>query len=136
MIYGIGTDIVPIDRIARILARHGDRFLRRTFTPAEIARGGLCHTPHQVAAHFAKRFAAKEAYAKALGTGIRDGVTLRDIGVENDGLGRPSLVVHRKAQQMLHDLMRDGHSPILHLSLSDSDTAAQAFVMIEGRQTP
>ncbi len=133
MIYGLGTDIVEIERFAGVLARHGDRFLHRVFSDDEIAGGHMRPTPQHQVAYFAKRFAAKEACAKALGTGFRDGLFLRDIAVTNDVLGRPSLILQGGAHRLAHDLMRDGHSPMLHLSLSDSETLAFATVILEGR---
>ena len=132
MIYGIGTDIVEIERFTKVLARHGDRFVQRVFTQGEITAADTRPTAQRRIATFAKRFAAKEACAKALGTGFRDGLYLRDIAVENDAQGRPSLILQGVALQRLHGLMRHGHSPMLHLSLSDSEALAQAYVIIEG----
>lgn len=130
MIFGLGTDSVEIARIETIIARHGDRFLHRVFTADERTHAA---TRVQLAAYYAKRFAAKEACAKALGTGFRDGLFLRDIVVVNDPLGRPSLILRGMAARRAHDLMPPGHSPMLHLSLSDTATLAFATVILESR---
>jgi len=124
MIHGIGTDIVHIQRIADNLSRYGDRFAQRILTDSEMQ--AYRHTGRP--AHFlAKRFAAKEALAKALGTGIRDGLSLRDISVENDVLGKPSLVFSQRAQQKL----TDRGVATAHLSLADEQHYAIAFVTLE-----
>ena len=126
MIYGIGTDIVHIQRIAESLSRFGDRFAQRILSEAEMS--GFLASKRQ--AHFlAKRFAAKEALAKALGTGFRDGLSLRDIGVDNDHLGKPLLVFTPRAEQKL----RDFGVGTAHLSLSDEQDYAIAFVTLEGK---
>ena len=132
MIYGIGSDIVDIARIRKILQQHGARFIQRCFTPAEQAQAQQRTDDHAIAAFYAKRFAAKEACAKALGTGFRNGLYLRDIGVVTTAYGRPTLSLTGIAAQQLTGLMQNGHSPMLHLSLSDTNTLAQAFVVIEG----
>jgi len=124
VIFGIGTDIVRIARMADNLERYGDRFAARILTDAEVAV--FLQSPQQ-AQFLAKRFAAKEATAKALGTGFRDGLSLRDIGVENDALGKPILAFSRRAQQILK---KQGIGNT-HLSLSDESEYAIAYVLLE-----
>lgn len=124
MIYGIGTDIVSIQRITDNLARYGDRFAQRILSEEEMSLYGAASRQN----HFlAKRFAAKEAAAKALGTGIRDGLTLKDIQVSNDALGKPLLVFTRQGQEKLQG-RGIGNA---HLSLSDEEDYAIAFVTLE-----
>lgn len=126
MIYGIGTDIVRIQRLDDNLARYGERFASRILADSELE--GFQTSARK--AHFlAKRFAAKEAAVKALGTGFRDGLNLRDIGVTNDELGKPVLVFSTRAQQEL-DSRGIGNC---HLSLSDEQDYAVAFVTFEIR---
>lgn len=120
MILGIGTDLVDINRIAGTLKTHGQRFKTRCFTAYEQKAGG------DNAAFFAKRFAAKEACAKALGCGFVDGMSMADIGVESNSHGGPFFVLSGKALQRLEDM--GGRA---HLSLSDEPPYAQAFVVIE-----
>lgn len=124
MIIGIGIDAVDIERIEVACARHGDRFTARLFTACEVKRAESAFRP---AASLAKRFAAKEAFAKALGTGLASGLRACDIEVVNDERGRPSIVCHGAAQVMLE---KSGGRTV-HLSLSDTDHVAQAFVVIE-----
>ena len=124
MIYGIGTDIVAIQRMAENLDQYGERFARRILTDNELAQFHETTKP----AHFlAKRFAAKEALVKALGTGFRDGLNLRDISISNDHLGKPILQFSPRAQAWL-DTRKITHS---HLSLSDEQDFAIAFVTLE-----
>lgn len=126
MIYGIGTDIVRIQRLDDNLARFGDRFASRILTESELE--GF-HASGSKAHFLAKRFAAKEAAAKALGTGFRDGLSLRDISVSNDELGKPVLKFSPRAQQELES--RDiAHC---HVSISDELEYAVAFVTFESR---
>jgi len=124
VIFGIGTDIVRISRIADNLARHGERFAARILTEDELA---VFHDSAQQAQFLAKRFAAKEAAAKALGTGFRDGLSLRDIGVVNDPLGKPVLEFSKRGEQVLQN-QGIGNS---HLSLSDESEYAIAYVVFE-----
>ncbi|HHI92188.1 MAG TPA: holo-ACP synthase [Gammaproteobacteria bacterium] len=124
MIFGIGTDIVRIPRIADSLARYGERFAARILTEAEMT---VFADLAQQAPFLAKRFAAKEAVAKALGTGFRNGLSLRDIGVGNDALGKPLLIFSQRTQQMLQK-QGVGKS---HLSLSDEREYAIAYVVLE-----
>ncbi|MFZ5594899.1 MAG: holo-ACP synthase [Pseudomonadota bacterium] len=123
MIFGIGTDIVRVARMDEALARHGSRFAHRILTEEEYREFCLAGRP----AHFlAKRFAAKEAAAKAMGTGFRDGMSLRHIGVAHDDKGRPSLVYHGRAEQLRRDLgIGEGR-----LSLADERDYAVAFVIL------
>ncbi|MGM0594502.1 MAG: holo-ACP synthase [Pseudomonadota bacterium] len=121
MIFGIGTDIVSISRIEHALARHGERFAVRILAPAELEAYRTAARP----AHFlAKRFAAKEAAAKAFGTGFSGGLSLQDIAVSNDLHGKPELVMHGRAAQMCRE-MGVGEQ---FLSLSDEREHAIAFV--------
>ena len=124
MIIGIGHDICEIDRIAETLARHGERFLERTFTQTEIDYADS-KPEHLRTATLAKRFAAKEAVLKAIGTGHAHGLYLKDIGVTNDEHGKPSITLHGKAKSALPA------NATIHISLSDTDTIASAYVIIE-----
>lgn len=124
MIFGIGTDIVRSQRMADNLDQHGERFASRILTDVEMAAFRDSARQPQF---LAKRFAAKEAAAKALGTGFRDGLSLRDIGVSNDALGKPVLVFSERAQQTLKN-QGVGAS---HLSLSDESEYAIAYVVLE-----
>ena len=130
MIIGTGSDLVDIRRIARSLERFGDRFRERVFTDGERARAARKADP---AASFAKRFAAKEACAKALGTGFSRGVFWRDIEVVNLRSGQPTLRLTGGAAVRLAALVPDGFEAVLHLSLTDEPPLAQAHVMIEAR---
>ena len=112
------------------MERHGERFLERVFTPAERARA-LRRTPALHAPTFAKRFAAKEACAKALGTGIRGGVFWRDMGVANLRSGQPTMALTNGAAERLAGLVPPGMTARIHLSLTDEPPYAQAFVVIE-----
>jgi|JI10StandDraft_1071094.scaffolds.fasta_scaffold22052_3 holo-[acyl-carrier protein] synthase len=131
MIIGTGSDMVDIRRIEKALARFGDRFIHRCFTPAEIERAESLRPSGKHIATYAKRFAAKEACAKALGTGIAQGVFMRDIGVVNDKLGKPSLVLTGGAQKRLQAMTPSGKTAFLHLTLSDDPPFGQASVIIE-----
>ena len=128
MIVGIGSDLCDIHRVEEILQRFGERFIRRCFTPIERrkseGRAGR-------AASYAKRFAAKEACAKALGTGMRRGVFWKDMGVVNARSGQPTLALTGGAARRLTELVPEGHVGVLHLSLTDDHPWAQAFVIIE-----
>lgn len=123
MIFGIGTDIVRVERMRANIEKYGDRFARRILTPTEFEE--FCTSPRP--AHFlAKRFAAKEATAKALGTGFRNGLSLRDIGVTHDTHGKPQLVYYGKAEDLRYTL-RIGEG---HLSIADERDYAVAFVAL------
>jgi holo-[acyl-carrier protein] synthase len=129
MILGIGNDVVDIRRIEQAIERYGDRFLRRIFTDAERARSdGRAGR----AASYAKRFAAKEACAKALGTGLRKGVFWRDMGVVNLQSGRPTLVLTGGAAARLARITPCGYAPQVHLTLTDDFPLALAVVVISG----
>lgn len=130
MIIGIGNDLVAIERIAHNIETHGTRFVTRCFNAEEIARAE--NRPAAVrASTYAKRFAAKEAAAKALGTGFRDGLHLADIGVLNDEAGKPFLTLSDKARAGLDAITPAGMKALIHVSLSDDKDFAQAFVIIE-----
>ena len=127
MILGIGSDLVDIRRIERTLARHGDRFIARIFTDVERARA---NRKTGRAATFAKRFAAKEACAKALGTGMRGGVFWRDMGVINLPSGRPTMRLTGGALARLQALVPAGYEAQIDLTITDEQPLAQAFVII------
>ncbi len=128
MIIGIGSDLADIRRLAASLERFGDRFTQRVFTDVERARSERKGDP---AASYAKRFAAKEACAKALGTGIRHGVFWRDMGVVNLPSGQPTMALTGGALARLDALLPPGTTARIHLSLTDEPPYAQAFVVIE-----
>ncbi|WP_374570751.1 holo-ACP synthase [Phenylobacterium sp.] len=130
MIVGIGSDLSDIRRIQASLDRFGDRFRRRVFT--EIERTRSDRKP-DAAASYAKRFAAKEACAKALGTGMRRGVFWRDMGVVNMRSGQPTMALTGGALARLNEIMPAGMEAVIHLSLTDDHPYAQAFVIIEAR---
>lgn len=137
MIIGIGSDLIDITRIAKVLERHGERFINRIFTDVEQARAGRRdQQPKLVAATYAKRFAAKEACSKALGTGIRHGVWWRDMGVVNQRGGRPTMVLTGGAKVRLDALTPPGMVAQIDLSITDEWPLAQAFVVISAIQAP
>ena len=131
MIVGIGSDLCNIDRIARSLERFGDRFTHRIFTQGERARSD--RRPGIRAASYARRFAAKEACSKALGTGFRQSVFWRDLEVVNLRSGQPTMRLHGAAAQRLAALIPAGHEAVIHVTLTDDPPLAQAFVIIEAR---
>jgi holo-[acyl-carrier protein] synthase len=128
MIIGLGSDLSDIRRIANSLERFGERFTHRIFTELERTRS---ERKADRAASYAKRFAAKEACAKALGTGMRRGVFWRDMGVINLRSGQPTMALTGGAQARLLEMTPPGHRPVIHLSLTDDHPYAQAFVIIE-----
>lgn len=130
MIVGIGTDLCDIRRIARTIDRHGDRFIDRIFTAAER---DLAERRADPAATYAKRFAAKEACAKALGTGFRDGVFFRDLGVVTLPSGQPAMVLTGAALCRLRGLVPAGLTPRIDLAITDEYPLAQAFVVISAQ---
>lgn len=132
MILGIGNDMIDIERIERSIARFGDRFLNRVFTATERAKSDRRVNP---ASSYAKRFAAKEACSKALGTGLRRGVFWRDMGVVNLSSGRPTLVLTGGAAVHLKDLTPPGHEARIDLTLTDDHPWAQAIVIISALPT-
>jgi holo-[acyl-carrier protein] synthase len=130
MILGIGSDLCDIRRIERSLERFGARFTHRIFTAGERARS---ERRAASAASYARRFAAKEACAKALGTGLRAGVFWRDLEVVNLASGRPTLRLTGGALERLRAMLPPGHEAVVHVSLTDDPPLAQAFVVIEAR---
>lgn len=131
MIIGTGSDLIDIRRLEKVLERHGERFTQRCFTEEERAkaerrRGGGTHI-----ATYAKRFAAKEACSKALGTGFSQGVYMKDIGVVNDAAGRPALRLTGGALARLESLTPPGLRAVIHLTLTDEPPLAKALVIIE-----
>ncbi len=131
MILGIGNDMIDIRRIEASLERFGDRFINRIFTDIEKAKSDR---RAQRAASYAKRFAAKEACSKALGTGFRRGVFWRDMGVVNLQSGRPTMVLTGGAAQQLASLVPQGYAPDIHLTITDDFPWAQAVVIISSVQ--
>lgn len=131
MIIGIGSDLIDIRRIAKVIERHGERFLDRIFTEAERAKAERrAKSEKMVVATYAKRFAAKEACSKALGTGIRRGVWWRDMGVVNLPGGRPTMELTGGARERLAILTPEGHEARIDLSITDDWPLAQAFIVI------
>ena len=128
MILGLGSDLSDIRRIQNSLDRFGDRFKERVFTELERARSDR---KADAAASYAKRFAAKEACAKALGTGMRRGVFWRDMGVVNMRSGQPTMALTGGALARLHEMTPAGMKAVIHLTLTDDHPYAQAFVIIE-----
>jgi holo-[acyl-carrier protein] synthase len=128
MILGIGNDIIDIRRIENTLARFGDRFTLRIYT--ELERRRAERRPAQRAATYAKRFAAKEACAKALGTGLKRGVFWRDMGVANPPSGQPTMALTGGAARRLAELTPAGYAAHIHVSLTDDYPLAVGFVII------
>ena len=135
MIIGIGSDILDIRRIERTIERHGDRFLERIFTTAERAKAEK-RTERIRAATYAKRFAAKEAASKALGTGFRAGVFWRDLGVVNLPSGQPTLRLTGGAAERLKAITPAGHGTVIALTMTDEFPYAQAMVVITAMPLP
>jgi holo-[acyl-carrier protein] synthase len=131
VIIGLGSDLCSIERIEAALARHGDRFELRCFTETERAKAAS--RPHTRAGTYAKRFAAKEAFSKAVGTGFHRGVYMKDIGVMNAPSGAPTLSLAGGAAKRLAEMVPHGHEAVIHLTLTDDHPWAQAFVVIEAR---
>lgn len=129
MIVGIGSDLCNIERIQNSLDRFGERFVQRCFTEREQAKAERRTLTR--AATYAKRFAAKEAFSKAVGTGFKQGVFLRDIGVVNLPSGAPTLALTGGAKARLDALIPAGHAASVHLTMTDDHPWAQAFVIIE-----
>ena len=132
MILSIGSDLCNIERIANSLARFGERFENRVFT--EVERAKAARRPFTKAGTLAKRFAAKEAFSKAVGTGFKAGVFMRDIGVVNAPSGAPTLALTGGAASRLAAITPAGHEAVIHLTLTDDHPWAQAFVVIEARK--
>jgi holo-[acyl-carrier protein] synthase len=131
MIIGTGSDILDADRLGKVLDRFGERFIKRCFTSAEIAKAERRRGAGTHIATYAKRFAAKEACAKALGTGFSHGVFMKDIGVVNDYAGKPDIVLTGGALARLKSLTPSGKKPLIHLTLTDEPPMVQAQVIIE-----
>ena len=131
MIIGLGSDLCNIERIKASLDRFGERFENRVFTDVERAKAR--RRPRTVAGTYAKRFAAKEAFSKAVGTGFRAGVFMKDIGVVNARSGAPTLALSGGAKARLDSLVPVDHEAVVHLTLTDDHPWAQAFVVIEAR---
>ncbi len=133
MILGIGTDLANIDRIAGTLDRFGDRFRHRVFTPTELAKAAR---RKDEAGTLAKRWAAKEACSKALGTGLAMGISWRDMAVSNLRSGQPVMELTGWAADRLAAMTPPGHHAVVHVTLTDDHPWAQAFVVIEARPGP
>jgi holo-[acyl-carrier protein] synthase len=131
MILGIGSDLANIERIAGVLERHGDRFKNRVFTEREQKKAES--RPRAVAATYAKRWAAKEACSKALGTGLAMGIAWKDMAVSNLRTGQPVMHVTGWAADRLAAMTPAGHEAVIHVTLTDDHPWAQAFVVIEAR---
>ena len=129
MIIGLGSDLCNIERIQSSLDRFGERFENRVFTETE--RANARKRPFTIAGTYAKRFAAKEAFSKAVGTGFRRGVFMKDIGVVNAPSGAPTLALTGGAAKRLAEMVPPGHEAHVHLTLTDDHPWAQAFVIIE-----
>ena len=134
MIIGIGSDLCNIERISNSLERFGERFVARVFTDTE--RDKAESRPFTRAGTYAKRFAAKEAFSKAVGTGFKRGVFMRDIGVVNAASGAPTFHLTGGARARLDALTPEGHFAEIHLTMTDDHPFAQAFVIITARPLP
>ena len=132
MIIGMGSDLCNIERIENSLSRFGERFELRVFT--EIERAKAARRPFTKAGTYAKRFAAKEAFSKAVGTGFKRGVFMKDIGVVNAPSGAPTLALSGGAKARLDALTPAGHAITIHLTLTDDHPWAQAFVILEAHK--
>ncbi|SFT88396.1 holo-ACP synthase [Sedimentitalea nanhaiensis] len=130
MILGIGTDLANIERIQTTLERFGDRFRNRVFTEVEQH---MAERRRDTAGTYAKRWAAKEACSKALGTGLRMGIAWKDMAVSNLRTGQPVMQVTGWAASRLAEMTPPGHEAIIHVTLTDDHPWAQAFVVIEAR---
>jgi holo-[acyl-carrier protein] synthase len=133
VILGLGSDITDVRRVAKVIERHGDRFLERVFTETERRRAERKKNRVET---YAKRFAAKEACAKALGTGLRAGVWWRDMGVVNLPSGRPTMQLTGGALRRLQELTPEGFEPRIDLTISDEGPMAVAFVVISAEPRP
>ena len=129
MIIGIGSDLCNIERIQNLLDRFGERFTNRVFT--EIERAKAERRPFTRAGTYAKRFAAKEAFSKAVGTGFKQSVFMRDIGVVNKSSGEPTLALTGGAKERLDAITPHGHLARIHLTMTDDHPFAMAVVVIE-----
>ena len=131
-IVGIGSDLCNVERIQKSVDRFGERFLNRVFTETERAKAAS--RPHTMAGTLAKRFAAKEAFSKAVGTGFKRGVFMKDIGVVNAQSGAPTLHLTGGAKARLDALAPTGHAVDVHLTMTDDHPWAQAFVILTTRK--
>ena len=131
MIIGTGSDLIDIRRIEKTLERFGERFITRCFSPEEIKKAERRRAAGTHIATYAKRFAAKEACSKALGTGFNMGVYMRDIAVTNDAAGKPFLRLTNGALARLQALTPQGTTAYIHLTLTDEPPLAEAYVIIE-----
>lgn len=134
MIIGLGSDLCNIERIESSLERFGERFEARVFTQTERAKARK--RPFTIAGTYAKRFAAKEAFSKAVGTGFRRGVFMKDIGVVNSPSGAPTLALAGGAAKRLEEMVPAGHEARIHLTLTDDHPWAYALVLIEAVAIP
>ena len=132
MIVGIGSDLCNIERIQNARDRFGERFLNRVFTETE--RSKAASRPHTIAGTLAKRFAAKEAFSKAVGTGFKRGVFMKDIGIVNAPSGAPTIVATGGAKARLDALAPEGHAIDIHLTMTDDHPWAEAFVILTVRK--
>ena len=132
MIIGLGSDLCNIERIQASIDRFGERFLNRVFTETERAKAA--RRPFTMAGTLAKRFAAKEAFSKAVGTGFKRGVYMKDIGVVNAPSGAPTLWLTGGAKARLDALAPAGHAIDVHLTMTDDHPWAQAFVILTARK--
>jgi len=130
LILGIGTDLTNVERIQKLLNRYGDKFRNRVFTEIEQVKAS---SQKYEAGYYAKRWAAKEACSKALGTGIKMGISWHDMTVSNLKSGKPTITVTGEAKKRLQKITPSDHKSVIHLSLTDDYPWAQAFVNIEAR---
>tara|TARA_Y100001970_G_scaffold23946_1_gene28267 strand:- start:2237 stop:2635 length:399 start_codon:yes stop_codon:yes gene_type:complete len=128
MIIGLGNDLINIERVENTLSRFGNRFVNRVFTDVEIKKS---ESRLKRSASYAKRFAAKEALTKALGTGLSNGVFFKDIGIENDKYGKPKIVLTGGAKLRLEKIIPENHKAKINLTITDDHPWAQALVIIE-----
>lgn len=131
MIIGIGSDLIDIRRVEKVMARFEERFIARCFTPVEKAKAERRRGAGTHIDTYAKRFAAKEACSKALGTGFNAGVYMKDIGVVNSPSGAPTLELTGGALARLEAMVPEGRTPVIHLTLTDEPPLAKALVIIE-----
>ena len=131
MIIGVGSDLIDIRRVEKVFARYEDRFIKRSFTETERNKAERRRLAGTHIATYAKRFAAKEACSKALGTGFSQGVYMKDIGVVNSPSGLPTIELTNGAHARLQLLTPPGYKAVIHLTLTDEPPLAKAFVIIE-----
>jgi holo-[acyl-carrier protein] synthase len=131
MILGIGSDIITVDRIETVIKNHGDRFINRIFASDEIQKAQSRAGTGQDIATYAKRFAAKEACAKALGTGFTQGIFFKDMILSNNEHGKPTMSLTGGALKRLQAMTPNGLNAHIHVSITDDQNLTQAFVIIE-----